>query len=59
MINIDAGFEAGRGGTGIVIRDAGGGFVAVVHKYLPHVGDAQMSEAYALKDGLMLAQELG
>jgi len=44
---------------GIVIRDATGECVAVPCCHLPHVTDAAMAEAYALRDGLKLAQQIG
>jgi ribonuclease HI len=61
MINIDAAFEldSGRGATGVVIRDYTGSCIAALQTFLPHVVDAQMAEAYALRDGLMLAQQIG
>jgi len=61
MINVDASYDAavGVGSTGAVIRDAAGGFIAAAHSYIPHVVDAAMAEAFALRDGLLLAQEIG
>jgi len=58
MINVDASYDAakGVGSTGAVIRDAAGGFVAAAHSYIPHVVDAAMAEAFALRDDLLLAQ---
>jgi ribonuclease HI len=60
MINVDAGFEEtkGAGSTGAVIRDSMGGLVAASHSYISHVVDAAMPEAAALKDGLLLAQQI-
>lgn len=61
MINIDAAFDSdsGTGATGAVIRDHTGGFIAAAENFLEHVADAPMAEAYALKEGLMLAQQIG
>ena len=44
---------------GVVMRDAVGGFIAAAHSYIPHVVDAAMVEAFALKDGFLLAQQIG
>jgi ribonuclease HI len=61
MINVDAAFdgESGKGATGVIIRDHTGAFVAALQTYLPHVVDAPMAEAYAFRDGLTLAQQIG
>jgi hypothetical protein len=61
MINIDASYDEneGCGSTGVVIRDSIGGMIAATNTYIPHLVDAQMAEAYALKEGLMLAQHRG
>jgi ribonuclease HI len=63
MINVDASFDSdtGSGSTGIVIRDATGECVAAWCCHLPHVTDAAMAlaEAYALRDDLKLAQQIG
>ena len=61
MINVDASYNEakGAGSTGAVIRDAAGGFIAAAHNYIPHVVDAPMAEAFALRDGLLLAQQIG
>lgn len=58
-VNIDAGFAAGSGSTEVVIRDSSGGFIEASMSYLPAVLDAQMAEAYALKEGLSLAHHIG
>ena len=42
-----------------MIRDATGSFIAAAHSYIPHVVDAAMAEAFALRDGLLLAQQIG
>jgi len=61
MINIDASYDEneGCGSTGVVIRDSSGGMIAATNTYIPHLVDTQMAEAYALKEGLMLAQHIG
>jgi ribonuclease HI len=61
MINVDASFDddEGCGSTGVVIRDHLGGVIAAAHSFTPHVIDATMVEAYALKEGLLLAQHVG
>ena len=61
MINVDTSYDAtkGAGSTGAVIRDATGSFIAAAHSYIPHVVDAAMAEAFALRDGLLLAQQIG
>jgi len=60
MINVDASYNEakGAGSTGAVIRDAAGGFIVAAHNYIPHVVDAPMAEAFALRDGLLLAQQI-
>ena len=61
MVNVDAAFDfgTGSGSTGVIIRDEKGQWIAAAHSFLPHVIDAPMAEAYALKEGLMLAQHIG
>lgn len=61
MLNIDGGYDEvkGAGSTGAVIRDAGGAFIAASHSYMSHVLDAATTEAAALRDGLLLAQQIG
>jgi ribonuclease HI len=61
MINIDASYNEGEGcgSTGAIIRDCTGGMIAATNTYIAHLVDAQMAEAYALKEGLMLAQHVG
>jgi ribonuclease HI len=43
----------------VVIRDRTGGYIAAMQTFLPHVVDAPMAEAYAFRDGLTLAQQIG
>jgi hypothetical protein len=45
--------------SGAVIRDSTGGVIATSHSYIPHTIDAATTEAYALRDGLLLAQQIG
>jgi hypothetical protein len=61
MVNVDAGFDenGGCGSVGSIIRDCLGGVLAAIHSFVPHLVDAPMTEAYALKEGLMLAQHIG
>ena len=55
-LNIDGSFneETGTGATGVIIRDHTSGVVAMGQRYLSHVGDAPMSEAYACWMGFVL-----
>lgn len=61
MINVDAGFnvDSGSGSTGVVIRDTSGACIAAAQRYLAHVVDAPMVQAYAFREGLMMAQHIG
>jgi ribonuclease HI len=61
MLNIDVSYDDdnGCGSTSAIIRDSSGGMIAVTNTYIPHLVDAPMAEAYALKEGLMLAQHIG
>ena len=45
--------------VGTIIRNSVGVAIAASHSYIPHLVDASMAEAYALKEGLMLAQFIG
>jgi ribonuclease HI len=60
-LNIDASFDenGGCGSTGAIIRDNSGAMIAAASSFIPHLMDAPMAEAYALKEGLMLAQYIG
>ena len=42
-----------------MIRDNHGGVIAASNKFLSHVVDAHMAEAWALYDGLFLALSIG
>jgi hypothetical protein len=58
MLNIDASYDDdnGCGSTGVIIRDSSGGMIVATNTYIPHLIDAPMVKAYALKEGLMLAR---
>ena len=58
MLNIDASFDEDMGcrSVGAIIRDSSGTMVIASNNFISHVVDAPMAEAYALKEGLMLAQ---
>jgi ribonuclease HI len=60
-INVDVAFDiqSGRGAGGVVIRDYRGQCIAASQKFLPYVVDTPMAEAYALREGLVLAQHIG
>ena len=51
--------DRGTGSTGAVIRDSSGSFIAAAARFIEHVLDAPMAEAMALKEGLLLAQQIG
>jgi ribonuclease HI len=61
MLNFDVSYDDdnGCGSTGAIIRDSSEGMIAATNNYIPHLVDAPMAEAYALKEGLMLAQHIG
>jgi len=61
MVNVDEAFNENGGcrSVGPIIRDCSGGVLAAAHSFIPHLVDAPMAEAYALKEGLMLAQHIG
>ena len=48
MVNIDAGFAAGCGSSGVVIRDSRRDFIAASMNFSPSVLDAPMTEAFML-----------
>ena len=60
-MNVDASFhhETFSGSTGVVIRDSYGVFIAAACSLLPHVPDAYTAEILAMKQCLMLANEMG
>lgn len=55
-LNVDVSFDidSGTGGTCAIIIDHNGGFVVA----RPDVFDAPMAEAFALRDGLLIARQL-
>lgn len=61
MLNIDASYndDNGYGSTGAIIRDSSGGKVTATNTYIPHLVNAPIVKAYALKEALMLAQYIG
>jgi len=61
MVNVDAMFDANSRtrSAGVITRDAGEGCIEANHGFLVHVVDATMTEAYALKTGLQLAEHIG
>ena len=61
MVNVDASYDENRGSgsTGVIIRDCSGDMIVAASRYIPHLVDAPMAEAFALKDGLMLSQQIG
>jgi hypothetical protein len=59
VVSYDDDDDNGCGSTSAIIRDSSGGMIAVTNTYIPHLADAPMAEAYALKEGLMLAQHIG
>ena len=60
-LNIDASYneDLGCGSTGAIIRDSSGGMIAASNSFIPYLVDAPMAEAFAFKEGLMLAQYIG
>jgi hypothetical protein len=60
-VDIDASFDegTGSGSAGVIIRDWMWGAIAASHTFLPYLVDAPMAEAFALKEGLLLAQHVG
>jgi hypothetical protein len=60
-LNVDAAFDidSGRGGSGAIIRDARGNFMAAACDFTDHAVDAASMEASALLAGLKLAEQFG
>jgi ribonuclease HI len=60
-LNVDAGFnvDSGTGSLGAVLRDQRGFFLAASSSDKPFVSDAATAEARALRDGLLLAGQIG
>uniref|UniRef100_A0ACD5UC07 Uncharacterized protein n=1 Tax=Avena sativa TaxID=4498 RepID=A0ACD5UC07_AVESA len=60
-INVDAAYDInqGRGSLSVIAREQNGKFIFANCKELPFVADAFMAEAFALREGLSVAQFLG
>jgi ribonuclease HI len=60
-LNVDAGFnaDAGTGSTGAILRDDSGAFLAASCCGIPFISDPSSAEARALRDGLILAGQIG
>jgi ribonuclease HI len=60
-LNVDASYNSDRGigSTGAIIRDSSGSFIAASSCFIEHVVDASMAEVIALREGLLLAQQIG
>lgn len=60
-LNVDACFntDAGTGSSGALVRDDKGTFMAALCSDIPFAEDAGSAEARGLRDGLLLANELG
>jgi ribonuclease HI len=60
-LNVDASFDldSGTGSTGAILRDDKGLFLAASCFGIPYVSDMSTAEARALRDGLILAGQIG
>ncbi|KAK1648056.1 hypothetical protein QYE76_065861 [Lolium multiflorum] len=60
-LNVDAGFceDSGTGSTGAILRDDRGAFLAASSSGIPFISDPASAEARALRDGLLLAAQIG
>ena len=60
-LNVDAAFDidSGTGGTGAIIRDHTGFYVSGGRWSLLHVDDATTAVAHALRNGLLIAGQMG
>jgi ribonuclease HI len=60
-LNVDAGFcaDSGSGSTGAVLRDDMGFFLAASYCGMLFISNQSTAEARALRDGLLLAGQLG
>ena len=60
-LNVDAAFsfDTGTGGTGAILRDDRGLFLAASNYGVPFAVDPATTEAQALRDGLLLAGQIG
>jgi len=61
MLNVDASYNPDRrmGSTGAVIRDHTGSFVIAGARFFENILDAPMAETLALREGIILAQQIG
>ena len=61
MLNVDASYnpDRGMGSTGAVIRDHTGSFVIAGARFFENILDAPMAETLALREGIILAQQIG
>lgn len=60
-INVDASFHVGTlsGATGSVARDDHGEFIAAATWYLPHISTVDSAKITAIRNGFMLAANIG
>ena len=60
-LNVDASFseDSGSGGSGAILRDASGSFIAASCSDIRFVEDTATAEARGLRDGLILANDMG
>jgi len=61
LLNVDGSYkpDRGNGSTRAIIRDSSGSFIAVGSCFMEYVVDAAMAEVIALREGLLLAQNIG
>jgi hypothetical protein len=61
QINVDAAYslDEGRGSAGVIIRGHKGKYIVALTKDLPFMADTMTAEAYAFREGLLLAQHMG
>jgi hypothetical protein len=59
-VNVDGSFSADSllGSVGAVLRDSNGKFIAGVAIYFPHMASAKLAKARAMKEGLILANQM-
>jgi ribonuclease HI len=60
-VNVDGSFhpDSHAGWTGAIMRDFEGKFVAAASSYLTNIDSAAIAEAYAMREGLKLANLMG
>ncbi|RLN28240.1 hypothetical protein C2845_PM05G26920 [Panicum miliaceum] len=58
-VNVDGAFDqgSGEGGIGAMARDESGRVVFTAWKYMDRIADAEEAEAWACKEGLLLAAD--